>query len=190
MKQKSVLGALVILLFLFLEGLISFSDSNNKFEKEILDILSEVVLEEQVLGDTTLTIVKRVVDGDTIQLINGDKVRYIGVDTPETVDPRKAVECFGKQASEINKELVEGKTVRLESDVSDTDRYGRKLRYVFVVDGEEEIFVNEYLIRNGFGFSSSYAPNIKYLDLFDEAQREAEVNNLGFWSDVCGVEYQ
>ena len=71
-------------------------------------------------------------DGDTIIIEEGQKVCYIGIDTPESVHPSKPVECFGKEASNKNKELVEGKRVRLETDVSDTDRYGRLLRYVWV----------------------------------------------------------
>ena len=74
--------------------------------------------------------VARVIDGDTIELENGERVRYIGMDTPETVHPSKPVQCFGKAASAENSKLVSGKTVRLEKDVSDTDKYGRLLRYV------------------------------------------------------------
>ena len=87
---------------------------------------------KQTMGVVEATVV-RVIDGDTIEVeIDGTsyRVRYIGIDTPETVHPQKPVECFGKEASEKNRELVEGKRVRLEKDVSDTDKYGRLLRYV------------------------------------------------------------
>ena len=77
-------------------------------------------------------------DGDTIELSNGEKVRYIGINTPETKDPRKIVECFGKESYEYNKKLVEGKEVALEKDVSDKDKYGRLLRYVWI----EEKMIN------------------------------------------------
>src|SRR4030042_2567140 len=79
-------------------------------------------------------LVTRVIDGDTIEIEGGQKVRYIGIDTPEKVDPRPSVQCYGKEAAAKNKELVEGKRVRLEKDVSETDKYGRLLRYVFVGD--------------------------------------------------------
>ena len=92
------------------------------------------------------SIVSRIVDGDTIELGTGERVRYIGIDTPETVDPRKEVQCFGKEASAKNKELVEGKEVRLVKDVSDKDKYGRLLRYVYVGD----VFVNEKLVSEGY----------------------------------------
>ncbi len=140
----------------------------------------------QVLGQAEAPIIStgetfkviKVVDGDTIKLENGQTVRYIGVDTPETVDPRKAVQCFGKEASSKNKELVEGKNVRLEKDVSETDKYGRLLRYVYI----DNIFVNDYLARQGFAYAKSYPPDIKFQSLFVEAQREASDANRGLWS--------
>jgi len=126
-------------------------------------------------------LVKRVVDGDTIELETGQKVRYIGIDTPETVDPRTTTQCFGKEATAKNRELVEGKKVRLEKDVSETDKYGRLLRYVYV----DEIFVNETLVREGYAFSSTYPPDVKYQDLFIEAERAAREANVGLWGS-CG----
>lgn len=122
-------------------------------------------------------VISRVVDGDTVELSNGQKVRYIGIDTPETVDPNSPVGCFGKEASAKNKELVEGKEVRLEKDVSETDRYGRILRYVYIGD----LFVNDYLVRQGYANASSYPPDIKYQDQFRNAEEEARTNNRGLW---------
>src|SRR3990167_3408922 len=81
---------------------------------------------------TNTVLVTRVIDGDTIEIEGGQKVRYIGIDTPETVDPRKPVQCFGVEASNKNKELVSGKRDRLEKDVSETDKYGRLLRYIYI----------------------------------------------------------
>jgi len=125
--------------------------------------------------------VVRVIDGDTIEVsIAGKsyKVRYIGIDTPETVHPSKPVECFGKEATEKNRELVDGKTVRLEKDVSETDSYGRLLRYVWVGD----IFVNDYLVREGYAYACTYPPDVKYTEQFVQAQREARENNRGLWA--------
>ena len=142
-----------------------------------------VVPEEKSSSTSSETRVSRVVDGDTIELENGSKIRYIGVDTPESVDPRRGVECFGKEASERNRALVEGRAVRLESDVSDTDKYDRLLRYVFVGD----LFVNEYLVREGYARASSYPPDVKYQTLFREAEREAREMKRGLWADgACG----
>ena len=123
--------------------------------------------------------VAHVVDGDTIKLDNGQVVRYIGIDTPETVDPRKPVQCFGKEASNKNRELVEGKEVKLIKDVSETDKYGRILRYVYIGD----VFVNDYLVRQGYAHSYSYPPDIKHQDQFKQAEEEARNNKRGLWVD-------
>jgi len=130
-------------------------------------------IEEQEL----LFKVVRVIDGDTIKLENGEVVRYIGIDTPETVHPSKPVQCFGKEASDKNKELVEGKLVKLEKDITDRDKYGRLLRYVWIGD----LFVNDYLIRQGYAYIYTYPPDVKYSEQFVQAQKEAEENNRGLW---------
>lgn len=121
--------------------------------------------------------VARVVDGDTIKLVNGERVRYIGINTPETKHPKKAVEYFGKEASAANKKLVGGKLVRLEFDVQKRDRYDRLLAYVYVGD----IFVNAWLVENGFAQVSTYPPNVKYKDLFIKLQGEAREKGTGMW---------
>jgi len=135
---------------------------------------------EQSEGGSYL--VTRVIDGDTIEIEDGKKVRYIGIDTPETVDPRKPVQCFGVEASNRNKQLVEGKKVRLEKDVSEIDKYGRLLRYVYV-DG---VFVNLVLVQEGFAYSYTYPPDIKYQNQFTEAQRLAREQKKGLWGS-CPV---
>lgn len=127
--------------------------------------------------------VARVVDGDTIKLESGEVLRYIGIDTPETVDPRMPVQCYGKESSAKNKELVEGKEVKLEKDVSETDRYGRLLRYVWLGD----MLINEYLVREGYAQSSSYPPDVKYQNRFIEAQRLARAENKGLWGNSCNT---
>lgn len=130
-------------------------------------------------------IVAKVIDGDTFALQNGQKVRLIGVDTPETVDPRRPVACFGKEASNVSKELLSGKPVRLEKDISDTDRYGRLLRYVYLQTNNGELFVNNYLVANGFARSSTYPPDLKYQEAFKQSELAARQNNFGLWSS-CG----
>ncbi len=128
-------------------------------------------------------LVTRVVDGDTVELESGEKVRYIGINTPETVAPGKGVECYGKNASEKNVELVEGKVVYLEMDVSDEDRYDRLLRYVYLADGQ---MVNELLVAEGYANASSYPPDVKYQDLFAAAEAAARAAGVGLWSSECG----
>jgi len=123
-------------------------------------------------------LVKRVIDGDTIELDNRIKVRYIGIDTPETKHPRKPVQYFGKEASEANKKLVGNKRVRLEYDVQHLDKYGRTLAYVYLEDGT---FVNAWLVENGFARVSTYPPNVKYQDKFIELERKARDVQKGLW---------
>lgn len=124
--------------------------------------------------------VVRVIDGDTIEVDiagNVHKVRYIGIDTPETVHPTRGEEPYGKEASAKNRELVNRKVVRLERDVSETDKYSRLLRYVWVGD----LFVNAELVRLGYAQVVTYPPDVKYQDLFLQLQREAREAGRGLW---------
>ena len=141
-----------------------------------------IIASENLIGGD-LAKVTRVVDGDTIEIEGGERVRYIGIDTPETVDPRKPVQCFGVEASNKNKELVEGKEVRLEKDITDRDKYSRLLRYVYVGDN----FVNLELVKQGFAYSYSYPPDIKYQDQFLKAQQEAREAKRGLWNACPSV---
>lgn len=127
-----------------------------------------------------------VVDGDTIRvLLDGRNVtvRYIGVDTPETVDPRRPVGCFGKEAAAYNAALVSGKTVELEKDVSETDAFGRLLRYVWV--GSE--MVNEQLVRDGYATASTYPPDVRYQERFRELEAGARDASRGLWGPACAA---
>ena len=143
---------------------------------------STEVVEVAEETDAPGTLVTRVIDGDTIELATGQTVRYTGIDTPETVHPSKGVECFGREAAAANRALVEGKRVELEKDVSETDQYGRLLRYVYV----EEEMVNDYLVRNGFAHASTWPPDVKYQGRFQTAEQYARENNLGLWApDAC-----
>lgn len=137
-----------------------------------------------VVEGTTMErgVVSKVIDGDTIDLSDGRKLRYIGIDTPETVDPYRGTQCFGKQASEHNKELVLGKEVRLEKDVSETDKYGRLLRYVYVEKEGKEVMVNEQLVFDGFAFARTYPPDVKYQEKFRAAEQVAREKSSGLWS--------
>jgi endonuclease YncB( thermonuclease family) len=124
--------------------------------------------------------VTRVVDGDTIHVaIDGVeyRLRYIGIDTPEINDPEHGVEPFGPEATEANRELVEGKSVLLEKDVSETDKFGRLLRYVYVGD----LMVNEELLRQGLARVATFPPDVKYVDRFLAAQRAAQDAGRGIW---------
>jgi micrococcal nuclease len=123
-----------------------------------------------------------VVDGDTIQVCcigwKREKVRYIGINTPETKHPTKEVEHFGEEAAEANRKLVDGKTVRLEFDVQQQDKYGRTLAYIYLEDGT---FVNAWLVENGYAMVMTFPPNVKYEGLFRKLQREAREARRGLW---------
>lgn len=131
--------------------------------------------------NTTLNLVTRVVDGDTIEIDGGTKVRLIGIDTPETVDPNRPVGCYGKEASDFTKSQLVGKQVRLEKDVSETDKYGRLLRYVWIGDS----LFNKKLVEEGYAQVSTYPPDVKYQEIFLTAQTNARNGNKGLWVALC-----
>lgn len=124
--------------------------------------------------------VARIVDGDTIEvLVNGsrDHVRYIGIDTPESVVPGEPVECYGHQAADANARLVEGETVRLAFDAERRDPYGRLLAYVYVGD----LMVNAELVRRGFATTLTIPPNDSHAARFARLERRAGAAGRGLW---------
>jgi micrococcal nuclease len=126
----------------------------------------------------------RIVDGDTIVVSFGGtdyKLRYIGMDTPETVDPTSPVQWMGSQATAANTALVAGKTVYLEKDVSDVDRYDRLLRYVWLADGAAWTLVNLELVKQGVASAISYPPDTKYDALYADAESIARQSGIGLW---------
>ncbi|OGK41215.1 hypothetical protein A3A74_04185 [Candidatus Roizmanbacteria bacterium RIFCSPLOWO2_01_FULL_35_13] len=147
-------------------------------------IASQSAVSAKPGAELYLVKVARVIDGDTIKLETGQTVRYIGIDTPETKHPQKKLQCFGKEAMEKNKELVEGKLVRLEKDISETDRYWRLLRYVYLpTDASPSgIFINDYLVKEGYAHASTFPPDVKYSDHFRNIENQARINNLGLWN--------
>ena len=135
-------------------------------------------------GFTEPATVVRVVDGDTIVVDRGtgqESLRYIGVDTPETVHPTVPLEWMGNEASAFNRLLVEGRQIVLERDISDVDQYGRLLRYVWIQDGTAWTFVNLELLKAGFAQVSTYPPDVKYVDAYLGAQRTAREQGTGLW---------
>ncbi|WP_201713039.1 thermonuclease family protein [Rossellomorea arthrocnemi] len=146
--------------------------------------------EQQELADTfglEEVMVSRVVDGDTVELKDGRKVRFIGVNTPESTT---RTEEYGKEASNYTTENLEGKTVWLQKDVSETDRYNRSLRLIWLEVpkddmNEEEIrtkMFNADLVLNGYAEPSTYNPDVKYSDYFVKFAREARKNETGLWA--------
>jgi micrococcal nuclease len=133
-------------------------------------------------GDDTT--VERVVDGDTLVVRGGVRVRLIGVDTPETKDPRRPVQCFGREASARTAALVPpGTALRLVYDVEREDRYGRTLAYVYrAADG---LFLNAALVRDGYAVAATFPPDVAHADEFVALTREARDAGRGLWS-ACG----
>lgn len=129
--------------------------------------------------------VTKVTDGDTLHiLMNGkdEKVRLIGINTPETVDPRRTVECFGKEASARMKDLAGGKIVKLEYDESQNvrDAYDRILAYVYLEDGQ---MLNRKMIAEGYAYEYTYLKPYKYQTEFRELQNLARTSKRGLWAD-------
>jgi micrococcal nuclease len=121
--------------------------------------------------------VKRVIDGDTLLLINGERVRLIGVNTPETKHPQKPVEYFGKEAHLFTKQMVDGKEARFEFEKQKRDRYGRLLAYVYLLNGT---FLNAEIIKQGYGKAYTRF-RFKYMEEFRRYEREARQNRRGLW---------
>ncbi|MCM8779904.1 MAG: thermonuclease family protein [Candidatus Omnitrophica bacterium] len=141
--------------------------------------------------DYSNILVKRVVDGDTLLLENGERVRLIGIDTPEMHESNKlyrdaqrtkqdaeTIMELGRQAYLFTKGLVEGKRVRLEFDVEKYDKYKRLLAYVYLEDGT---FVNAEIVKQGYASLLTIPPNVKYADVFKELYRQARENRRGLW---------
>lgn len=138
-----------------------------------------VTLTPPVAGvQTEQVVVTRVIDGDTIKISSGQTIRLIGIDAPEITQ----VECFGRDATAKLTELVLNQPIRLEKDVSETDRYGRLLRYIWL--GDE--LINETLVRDGVAHSSPYPPDVKHQSRFDLAENQARNSGAGLWS-TCNL---
>jgi len=147
---------------------------------------SAPVAEPRSEGDTARVV--RVVDGDTIRvaLPSGEEpVRYIGIDTPESVKPGSPVECFGKRAGAFNERLVAGERVRLVRDVEERDRYGRLLAYVY--RARDGLFVNAELVRRGYATVATFPPNVAHEREFRRLARAARRSARGLWSQCGGA---
>ena len=128
--------------------------------------------------DMTTATVKYVIDGDTVILTNGKKVRYTSIDTPERG------QCWYRQAKEMNRDLVSGEEIILEQDISDQDKYERLLRYIYVREKgmtEKVQFVNMELVKAGLARVKEYKPDLKYLGELEKAENYARENKIGLW---------
>jgi len=162
-------------------------------EEKIIPNVSPYTVTEIIKEEKNTTLIPnlysviKIVDGDTIDVsINGvtERLRLIGINTPETVDPRKPVECFGVEASNKAKSILTGKKVSLESDPSqgERDKYNRLLRYVFL---EDETNFNLMMIKEGYAYEYTYDIPYKYQAEFKKAQQEASDGKIGLWGNIC-----
>ena len=178
----------------------SVENNNNQDTKEDVKEDEEPEKEELNLELVEAEVTKHI-DGDTVHVTLKDgkvlKLRMIGVDTPETVHPSKPVEFYGKEASNFTKGKLLGKTVYLEKDVSDTDKYDRALRYIWLEKpteiNKEEIknkMFNGMLVAEGYANVSTFPPDVKYQEYFIELEREAREQNLGLWDESKLKEFE
>lgn len=193
-KTKKTIGRLIGLVLAI--GCAKYGIDLAEYEKEISALTGVDISEgkpnskeEKVnLDDLGTYKVVRVVDGDTFIInYNGkeERVRLIGVDTPESVHPNEEKNtAFGKKVSNFSKEKLTNKEVQIEFDVSQRDKYGRLLCYVYV-DGQ---MYNKLLLEEGLAKVATYPPNIKYVEDFTKIQKEARENKKGMWQDEFNVD--
>lgn len=150
-----------------IEGSVGSKNENSK--------PSESNIESPSINSTRSVKVIRVLDGDTIEIESGERVRYLGINAPESGQP------FSTEATRENERLVAGRTVNLELDVQTQDRYGRLLAHVWVGD----MLINKEIVKNGYAVSETIQPNVKYQDLILKAQEEARTACRGLWAGLC-----
>jgi micrococcal nuclease len=172
MKSKKGLKNTNFVLFLgicliFFGILIYFSNKN------IVQVIPSPTPVTIITQSATFAKVARVIDGDTIVIDTGEHVRYIGMNTPEL----ETSQCYATEASKINSDLVLGKTVKLVKDLSEVDKYNRLLRFVYV----DDVFIDDYLVKNGFAKIMTVPPDVEYKDEFLQSQEFAKENKLGLW---------
>jgi len=174
MNKKIFFLYFLFVLLLFFMGIYL----NSQSKKASFAFVSPQIKKIYQTSPKETAVVKRVIDGDTIVLSDNRKVRYIGIDSPELHHPTKPIQCFATEAALLNTELVEGKTIVMQKDVSETDKYGRLLRYVWIGD----VFVNNYLVEEGFARQETIPPDVAYATLFKESAKKARLQNKGLWS--------
>lgn len=162
---------------LIIIGLLIYSSNKNIITKIIPSVSPKPQITQiSLIIPTPIAIfakVTKVIDGDTIEIEGGKRVRYIGMNTPEIENN----ECYASEASEVNRKLVLGKTVKLEKDVSETDKYGRLLRYIYL----DNQMINDELVKFGSAKIETVPPDTKYKNEFLQSQTYAKENKLGLW---------
>ncbi|GIW65344.1 MAG: hypothetical protein KatS3mg093_323 [Candidatus Parcubacteria bacterium] len=189
MKIKKRFFGIIFLILIFIFGIFLGKSLNQKFNQNLnqnkaenFEIQNKNLNQEFIknlknpeINSTYYFKVLRVIDGDTIELTDGSRVRYIGINSPESGEP------FYSEARKKNEELVLGKLVKLQFDVQTKDRYGRFLAYVW----SDNILVNQKLVEEGLAVLETIPPNVSYQNEFLLAQKQAQKNCKGIWSNLC-----
>jgi micrococcal nuclease len=184
-SQLLSIKTLAAVIFLILAAFLFTPDELDQLLSDGVDQVADVDQATELVNGA----VSRVVDGDTVDVVvEGEivRVRLIGIDTPETVDPRKPVQCFGAEASQHLRDLLANQIVTLERDVSqgEVDKYDRELAYLILPDGSN---VAELMLRDGFAYEYTYDSAYKYQEVFKNAEQDARDNESGLWSrETCG----
>lgn len=181
-QRKSLFLGITLLLF-WLLTVIEVNPESSSFST--VESVPEASVAGQINEETdNLYLVTEIVDGDTFKVLINEKehtVRLIGIDTPELSNFGRPEMCYAKEATEkLSREILD-KQVRLEKDVSETDRYGRLLRYVYV----DDTFVNQRLVEEGFARAATFPPDVAFSEILIEKEQQARENKLGLWSDTC-----
>mgnify|MGYP001954994702 CR=1 FL=1 len=168
----------IIFLLIFIFLLAGCAQADSRLTDN--DFVNEIIARYPELNHKPYEIetVSRVVDGDTFETASGLKVRLIGVNTPEVYG---GAEHYGREASAFSKEQLQNKTVYLFQDVSETDRYGRLLRYVFIED--QSVMFNEYLLIEGYANTMTVPPDVMFADKFADLERQSRESGKGLWGD-------
>jgi micrococcal nuclease len=181
--QRLFAVILVLLLLLLLQD-----PQVRSFTEEVLGVQDDWISWDDQISNSPLeaAVVTRVIDGDTIELTDGTKVRYLNIDTPETVKPNTPVECYGLEAKTLNQELVKDQQVWLLTDKELTDIYNRELRFVFTTKEDTKDVtksVNAIMVREGYAIAKFYSPNTTYKPQFEKLEAEAKRLNKGLWGE-------
>jgi endonuclease YncB( thermonuclease family) len=190
-QSKGLIGAVIIsLLGAGGLGVVANSiDYNQLFGSDWSNVWSGISGQKstkQIDESVEEVVVLRSVDGDTVELKDGRKIRFLNMDTPETVKINTPVMCYGPEAKDVSKKLVEGKTVYIVPDKEKTDRYGRELRFIYlnVEDAKAkkiEASVNSILVQKGYAQAKAYSPNTTYKKDFEKWMLQAQNEKLGVW---------
>lgn len=172
---------IILVLSILISGCIDMGnvvvEDGDSFTSQIVKNYPELLDKEY-----EIEVIKRVVDGDTFVSVSGHKVRMIGMNTPEVFGE---AQYYGQEASDFSKQRLEGQTVYLFKDVSETDQYDRWLRFVFIED--DPIMFNETLIMEGYANTMSLSPDVLFTKKFSQLKREAQNNGIGLWGEADSI---